>query len=108
MAGTAAAAAAARRQPIDADSRYATLLDAFLTADRRRRGHLPYQRTLDIYTLYFHASADTVTSSVQRSGDFERVLVERGEEVVHAAELRLGGGGALLLARHEARWSEQS
>jgi len=37
--------------------RYTTLLDAFLTADRRRRGYLPFDRVLEIYSLYFHSAA---------------------------------------------------
>ena len=36
--------------------RHTTLLDAFQTADRRQRGHLPYDRVLSLYGLYFHAS----------------------------------------------------
>lgn len=31
-------------------------MDAFHTADRRQRGHLPYDRVFEIYSLYFHAS----------------------------------------------------
>lgn len=37
--------------------RYTTVLDAFLTTDRRRRGHLPFDRVLEIYSLYFHSAA---------------------------------------------------
>ena len=40
-----------------AQQRYETLLDAFLTADRRRRGTLPFDRVSEIYSLYFHSSA---------------------------------------------------
>lgn len=36
--------------------RYQTLIDAFHTADRRQRGHLPYDRVLEIYSLFFHSS----------------------------------------------------
>ena len=43
--------------PERVDMRYNTLLDAFLTADRRRRGYLPFDRVLEIYVLYFHSAA---------------------------------------------------
>lgn len=36
--------------------RHATLLDAFHTADRRLRGYLPFDRVVEIYSLFFHAS----------------------------------------------------
>ena len=36
--------------------RYNTLIDAFNTADRRQRGFLAYDRVMEIYALFFHAS----------------------------------------------------
>ena len=39
------------------EMRYNTLLDAFLTADRRRRGYLHFDRVIEIYALYFHSAA---------------------------------------------------
>ena len=41
--------------------RYTTILDAFHTADRRQRGHLPYDRILEIYGLYFNAAAGVLS-----------------------------------------------
>lgn len=34
--------------------RFDTLTEAFQTADRRQRGHLPYDKVLEIYTLFMH------------------------------------------------------
>ena len=42
--------------------RYETLLEAFLTADRRRRGTLPFDRVSEIYSLYFHSSSGQLGS----------------------------------------------
>ena len=42
--------------PERVELRFNTLLDAFDTADRRQRGYLPYERVVEIYSLYFNAS----------------------------------------------------
>ena len=43
------------------EQRYNTLLDAFLTEDRRRRGYIPLDRAVEIYNLYFHSSVGGLT-----------------------------------------------
>ena len=43
--------------------RFETLMDAFLTADRRRRGVLAVDRVLELYSLYFHSASGELTGT---------------------------------------------
>ena len=36
--------------------RHTTLMDALTAADRRGRGHLPYDKVLEVYALFFHTA----------------------------------------------------
>ena len=106
-------------------TRHGTLIDAFNTADRKQRGHLPYNRVLEIYALYFHSSvgqlqdeelAAFVEKFSHHAGDGSIVvaypaladaLKKRDVEMMAKAEARAlratvgGGAGALSFSTPE-------
>lgn len=45
------------------EMRFTTLLDAFLTADRRRRGYLNIDQVIQVYSLYFNSAAAKLEDS---------------------------------------------
>ena len=91
--------------------RHSTLIDAFHTADRKQRGHLPYDRILEIYALYFHASvgqlqdedlAAFVEKFARHSGDGSLVV-----EYSHLADA-LKKRDLEMMAKAEARALRQT
>jgi len=61
--------------PERVEMRYTTLLDAFLTADRRRRGYLHFDKVIDIYLLYFHSAAAQLKDA-ELTGFVEQHMVQ--------------------------------
>ena len=75
--------------PERVEMRYNTILDAFLTADRRRRGHLPFDRVLEIYALYFHSAAAHLRDSELTSFVEQHMMSVDGSLVVDYMQLAL-------------------
>jgi len=95
------------------ERRHSTIVDAFLTEDRRRRGYLAIDRCLELYQLYFNSAVgelldnelsvfvDKYTSESPGGArvvdymSFAQALLKRDEALLKG---KAGGGGGFSLA----------
>ena len=91
--------------------RYNTLIDAFNTADRKQRGHLPYDRILEIYALYFHNSVGQLQDE-ELTGFVEKFARHAGDGTIVVEYPRLADAlrkrDLEMMAKAEARALRQT